>query len=294
MTFDAHKNFAYSVVVTPPSPAISGTSLSVASGQGALFPATPFNCTVWPAGVQPLAANAEIVRVTNILTDTFTIVRAQESSSAISIAAGFQIANTETVKVFTDIQNMTIDQWAALNATAADWSNNSHKITSLLAGTSSTDAVNVGQLTPAHADTRFASPIMGTIFSTTLLANEIYLAMVSIPYPTTLTGIIVNCTSATGNLLVSIFNSTGTQLAKSNSTAQVNSPNQFVPFTGTLAVTPGAYLIGIQASSATPTFTQGIFAGHCGGIAQGTFVVPSTVTPPSLTNAIQMPYLSTY
>jgi len=91
---DALKNFAYSTVATPPSPATSGTSLVVASGQGALFPAAPFDATIWPAGVQPLSTNAEIVRVTAVATDTFTITRAQYGTTAQSITAGYQIAQT--------------------------------------------------------------------------------------------------------------------------------------------------------------------------------------------------------
>ena len=104
VNFDAHANFAYSTVATAPSPATSGTSLVVASGGGALFPTPPFNATVWPASQQPLAANAEIVRVTAISTDTLTIVRAQESSSARSIGVGDQIAATITKKTITDVE----------------------------------------------------------------------------------------------------------------------------------------------------------------------------------------------
>lgn len=91
---DQLKNFAYSNVATPPSPATSGTSLVVTSGQGALFPTAPFDATIWPAGVQPLSTNAEIVRVTAVSTDTFTITRAQYGTTAQSITAGYQIAQT--------------------------------------------------------------------------------------------------------------------------------------------------------------------------------------------------------
>jgi hypothetical protein len=104
---DAHKNFAYSTVATAPSPATSGTSLVVSSGDGTKFPAVPFNVTVWPAGTQPTTANAEIVRVTNVSTDTFTITRAQESSSARTVIVGDQIAATITLKIFKDIERMT-------------------------------------------------------------------------------------------------------------------------------------------------------------------------------------------
>lgn len=105
MAFDAHKNFAYSTVATAPSPASSGTSLILQAGDGAKFPTPPFNATVWPVGVNPLTTNAEIVRVTAISTDTLTITRAQESSSARSIVVGDQIAATITKKTITDIED---------------------------------------------------------------------------------------------------------------------------------------------------------------------------------------------
>lgn len=94
MASSNYKDFAYSLIATAPSPATSGTSLAVTAGQGALFPTVPFYCTIWPAGVSPLSTNAEIIKVTGVSTDTFTIVRAQFSSSAVSAAIGYQIANT--------------------------------------------------------------------------------------------------------------------------------------------------------------------------------------------------------
>lgn len=102
---DAHKNFAYSTVATAPSPPDTGTSLIVTGGQGAVFPTPPFNVSIWPAGVQPLTTNAEIVTVTNISTDTLTITRLQESTSVRSILVGDQIAATVTAKTLTDIES---------------------------------------------------------------------------------------------------------------------------------------------------------------------------------------------
>ena len=102
---DSHKNFAYSTVATAPSPAASGTSLIVASGHGTRFPSVPFNATIWPADTQPTSTNAEIVRVTSISTDTFTITRTQESTSARTVVVGDQIAATVTAKTLTDIES---------------------------------------------------------------------------------------------------------------------------------------------------------------------------------------------
>ena len=115
MAVDAHKNFAYSTIATAPSPADTGTSLVVAAGDGTKFPTVPFNVTIWPTGVQPLTSNAEIVRVTAIATDTFTITRAQEGSTARSIIVGDQIAATITAKTLTDAEDHNI-----LSATHSD------------------------------------------------------------------------------------------------------------------------------------------------------------------------------
>ncbi|MCX7928844.1 MAG: hypothetical protein N2558_04145 [Patescibacteria group bacterium] len=107
---DAHTNFAYSTVATAPSPPNSGTSLTVSSGSGSIFPTPPFNATVWPSGQQPTTTNAEIVRVTNISGDTFTIIRQQEGTSARSITSGDQIAATITARTLVEAEGDLI-QW---------------------------------------------------------------------------------------------------------------------------------------------------------------------------------------
>lgn len=127
LVFDAKKNFAYSVVATAPSPAASGTTLIVAPGDGAKFPAAPFNAVVWPSGVQPTTTNAEVVRVTAKSVDTLTIVRAQESSSARTIVANDQIAQNITAKSLTDIENAitTAGQTTAPVGAVIMWTTNS-------------------------------------------------------------------------------------------------------------------------------------------------------------------------
>lgn len=101
---DLHKNFGYSKVKTAPSPSDTGTSLIVTSGNGELFPAPPFNIVIYPPNVQPLASNAEIARVINVVGDTFTISRAQEDTTAISILGGYQVSAAVTNKMFTDLE----------------------------------------------------------------------------------------------------------------------------------------------------------------------------------------------
>lgn len=110
MGFTDHTNFAYSTIPAggAPSPATSGASLKVASSSDRnLFPTPPFQATVWPAGVTPTAANAEIVQVNGTTgTDGFVMARAQDGSTARTITAGYQIAATITSKVIDDVETL--------------------------------------------------------------------------------------------------------------------------------------------------------------------------------------------
>jgi hypothetical protein len=99
-----HTNFAVSTVAVAPSPAASGTSTTVASGEGARFPAAPFNATIAPISAQPTPANAEIVRVTARTGDVLTLTRAQEGTTARAVQVGDLLAATITVKTLTDIE----------------------------------------------------------------------------------------------------------------------------------------------------------------------------------------------
>lgn len=101
---DAYKNFAVSKVATAPDPAASGTSLTVESGNGTYF-SSGANAVICPDGEQPTWSNAEIVRVTNISTDTLTITRAQEGTTARSVVVGDVIFQGITKKWIDDLLN---------------------------------------------------------------------------------------------------------------------------------------------------------------------------------------------
>ncbi len=96
---DALANGAYSTVATAPSPATTGTSLVVAAGHGARFPTnaeapTGFNLVVWAAESVPVfsvSPNAEIVRCTSRATDTLTITRKVEGTTARTVVVGDQV-----------------------------------------------------------------------------------------------------------------------------------------------------------------------------------------------------------
>jgi len=108
MSFQQHGNFGYGTVATAPSPAASGTSMVLTAGQGTRFPDPDlgqYNIMIWPAGANPLPTNAEICTAQDLNTDTFSLVRAQEGSSARTIVVGDQVAVVISKKIFTDIEN---------------------------------------------------------------------------------------------------------------------------------------------------------------------------------------------
>ena len=87
------KNLASSFVVTAPSTPTAGTSLTVTSGTGSYFPAAPFYATLTPPASLSNYATAEVVLVTAVSTDTFTITRAQKTTTAQTVATGWIISN---------------------------------------------------------------------------------------------------------------------------------------------------------------------------------------------------------
>ncbi|MBI5369824.1 right-handed parallel beta-helix repeat-containing protein [Candidatus Uhrbacteria bacterium] len=79
------------------------TSLSVQTGDGAKFPSAPFQVTLYSSD----PASGEIVKVTTVSTDTFTITRAQEGTTAQAWNAGDKVELLVTAKLFDDFQTRT-------------------------------------------------------------------------------------------------------------------------------------------------------------------------------------------
>ena len=98
----------------------SVTSLSVSSGTGALFP-NPSNPDIFYATLTDSSGNVEIVRVTARSTDTFTVVRGQDGTSARSWSAGALVELRVTKAMLDDIKT---DVQAALRAAANTFTNN--------------------------------------------------------------------------------------------------------------------------------------------------------------------------
>lgn len=81
---DIAKNFA-KVTVTDGNYDASSTSIDLITGHGARLPAVPFNAVWWNATDYPDPADdpvVELVRVTDVTSDTLTITRAQEGTAA--------------------------------------------------------------------------------------------------------------------------------------------------------------------------------------------------------------------
>ncbi len=103
---DARANLGVATVATAPSPATSGTSLTVTAGQGANLPVGTFQALVGPASYSLPADRAllEIVRCTRTAgSDVVTLVRAQEGTNARTIVAGDVLSATVTKRTLDDI-----------------------------------------------------------------------------------------------------------------------------------------------------------------------------------------------
>ncbi|RMD71943.1 MAG: hypothetical protein D6822_02170, partial [Cyanobacteria bacterium J149] len=112
-SFDPKANLVKGSVAVAPSPASSGTTFEMANSEATNFPdpATDgaYNILFKPQNTSPTLSNAEIARVTaksvGSSNTTFTITRAQEGTSARSVAVGDDVLLVATAKSFQDIEN---------------------------------------------------------------------------------------------------------------------------------------------------------------------------------------------
>ena len=110
-TFLVVKNRAISTLASGINNSV--TSLSVASGEGANFPSTyPFHITI----------DDEILECTNRSTDTLTVIRAQQGTSAASHSAGASVELRITAKHIDDLTNRftVVEKDVAYTATTSD------------------------------------------------------------------------------------------------------------------------------------------------------------------------------
>jgi len=100
---DIARNFAKTKLTA--SALDSDTTLTVADGS--VFGATPFNLVIFD-GTDPVQAfedgDLEIVRCTNVATNTLTVVRAQEDTTAIALGIDYTVFQGLTARAYNDGQ----------------------------------------------------------------------------------------------------------------------------------------------------------------------------------------------
>lgn len=143
------------------------TSLSVATGQGALFPTLGgsdyFYCTLANTG-----GTVEIVKVTARSTDTFTVTRAQDGTSAVAWNTGDKVELRLVAASLNDIPKLD-------EANTFSGINSYSNVTVTYSGTSATSgAFNVGGALNITADTGIIASFVGTAdtYAFTALQNK--------------------------------------------------------------------------------------------------------------------------
>jgi hypothetical protein len=106
MGWDDHADGAVGIITTAPSPALSGTTFTLSSGDGAVFPAVVNGYEVYV--YDPLdPSNGETMRVGAhvALSDSFTgLTRDSNGEGAKAVAIGWKVAMGVTKKVITDLE----------------------------------------------------------------------------------------------------------------------------------------------------------------------------------------------
>jgi hypothetical protein len=103
---DPVTNLGIGYIATPPTPATSGTTIILSTGQGNLFPdalSGYFNIIITHGVGLPDISNTEIVRCTERIGDTLTIIRGQEGTVARNVVVGDIVKLGITKKTIDDI-----------------------------------------------------------------------------------------------------------------------------------------------------------------------------------------------
>lgn len=151
-------------------------------------------------------------------------------------------------------------------------------------------------VTPPTNDTVFGVYGPGPFQGATGATNTMYISSIQVPQALTLTGITTyTAGTSSGNLIVMLYNSAGTLVASSASTAQSGSTGnaQQIAFSSTYAAAAGRYFIGVIASSATSTSQYVSSLAYSKVQFPGSFAAPGTITPPTTTGA-QVWQMATY
>ena len=107
MSVDSFRMFTISSVAVAPSPASSGTTMSVqgVDAVAGIFVTPPFNLTCSPPGQTPTIYNSEVVRVTAMSGASITaMIRAQENTTAQNIQVGWVVEQGITPLILSQLE----------------------------------------------------------------------------------------------------------------------------------------------------------------------------------------------
>lgn len=184
MALDAITNFGYATLATGIDS--DDTSISLTTGHGARLPSTAFNAVIWDTSYSsPVAAYhasaGEIVRVTARSTDTLTVTRAQEGTTARNFNASgktYAIAQTFTKRAFEELPQsarLPIVTATAHGFVAGDVLKLSGTTWSKAIATSVANATAIAVVESATTDT-FVPVLAGRITLSGLTAGIYYLS----------------------------------------------------------------------------------------------------------------------
>ena len=177
----------------------STTSLSVASGTGSLFPAIT-GSDFFFVTISNSAGTNEIVKVTARSVDTFTIVRAQDGTSAAAWSAGDKVELRVTKGLLDQLKIDAVNGYASASSLSSHTGNtsNPHSVTATQVG--------LGNVTNESKATMFTSPTFtGTVSGVT--ASMVGLGNVENKSSATIRGEITN-SNVTTALGYTPYNST--------------------------------------------------------------------------------------
>lgn len=310
--FDTAGAAAAAVVGLAPlaSPALTGTPTSPTPTQGdssTKIATTAFvsqNSGISVTTINPVLATQSLA-LPSFAGGAFAITLTQNTTLSITGASSSVEANVDIWLTQDVVGSRTVTwpgsiTWLAGSAPTLPTGPGLSMLVSLVSkdgGTTWYGYYNSGQgAFPPWPGTWFSSPMLGNVGNKTHTANTLYGAAFIVPGQATLTGFIYYSAGTTsGNMLISLFNSAGTLVASSASTAQgaANAPHQ-IPFSTPYAAVAGTYVAGFQFDNATAQTYDNVFGIPVIVAAQGSFAAPSLITFPTTISNATIPAFSTY